>query len=100
MYSEMKNEPGGMIRISAHNFARAMDKIASDHQFRQRLEQDPIETLASIGIELDESLRAQLEGKTLSQVINEEKAMPTEDAWVWVLTRVATIAYSSSFCVQ
>ncbi len=65
------NKQGGEIRISADKFAAAVDKITSDSEFRQQLEQRPIETLASIGIELDERAREKLQGKKLSELLDE-----------------------------
>ena len=45
----------------------ALERVASDPAFRDRLEASPLEALAEMGVALDESTRRELEGKRFSE---------------------------------
>jgi hypothetical protein len=45
----------------------ALDRVVSDPEFRNRLEQAPLKVLDELGVELDASTRAELEGKRFSE---------------------------------
>jgi hypothetical protein len=75
-YSGEKKVPGsdGNVKISGEKFSAAMDKIASDPEFRKKLEQKPIETFAAIGIEFDAKTQKLMQNKKFSELIAEQKA--------------------------
>jgi hypothetical protein len=45
----------------------ALERVVSDPEFRNRLEQTPLRVLDELGIELDASTRAEMEGKRFSE---------------------------------
>ena len=45
----------------------ALERVVSDPQYRERLEASPVEALAEVGVELDDALRADLEGRRFSE---------------------------------
>ena len=45
----------------------ALERVASDPEFRQRLEVNPLAALAEVNIELDEDTRRELEGRRFSE---------------------------------
>lgn len=45
----------------------ALERVASDPEFRARFEQAPLEVLDELGVELDPATRAELTGKRFSQ---------------------------------
>jgi len=92
MSPEMKPKPGGEIKISQEKFVAAMDRIASDPEFRKKLEEMPVETLTSIGIEFDKKTLEHMKGKKLSQLMEEEKV--AKFPWVRYVAKVATAVVS------
>ena len=51
-----------------------LERVASDEEFRQRLEEEPLPTLDAAGVALDDETRAELEGKRFSEFWAARKA--------------------------
>lgn len=45
----------------------ALERVASDPEFRNRLEADPLQALADMHIELDDATRREMEGRRFSE---------------------------------
>ena len=45
----------------------ALERVATDPEFRQRLEVNPLAALAEVNVELDEDTRRELEGRRFSE---------------------------------
>ena len=45
----------------------ALERVATDPEFRQRLEVNPLAALAEVNVELDEETRRELEGRRFSE---------------------------------
>jgi hypothetical protein len=88
-----QSKAGSKITISIDQLQMAAAKVIDDPKFRAMLDKNPVETLKSIGIELDEATRKELEGKTLSEVMTQPKLV-AKFPWVKILTGVATAVVS------
>ena len=44
-----------------------LERVAADPEFRDQLEQDPVKTLSSVGVRLDDQTRGEFEGKRFSE---------------------------------
>ncbi|MDE1147077.1 MAG: hypothetical protein PW843_10725 [Azospirillaceae bacterium] len=64
-----KAVPARTTKLDPHTFATALDRVASDPHFRQKLDLHPAETLRELGVQIDSADRAALAGKRLSQLI-------------------------------
>lgn len=63
----MTQEAQELYRRTMAMLGPALERVASDPAFRQRLEAAPLEALAEIGVDLDEATRRELEGKRFSE---------------------------------
>lgn len=63
----MTQEAQELYRRTMAMLGPALERVASDPGFRQRLEAAPLEALAEMGVDLDEATRRELEGKRFSE---------------------------------
>jgi hypothetical protein len=62
----MTQEPNEIYARTMAMLGPALERVASDPAFRDRLETAPLAALAEMGVELDEATRRELEGKRFS----------------------------------
>jgi hypothetical protein len=63
----MTQEPNELYRRTMAMLGPALERVASDPAYRERLEMAPLEALAEMRVELDEATRRDLEGKRFSE---------------------------------
>jgi hypothetical protein len=65
----MAREPSKVNLRVTGDFAGALDKIVIDAAFREKLDRNPIEAFAEIGVEINPDAKAILAGKRLSEML-------------------------------
>ena len=63
----MTQDPNALYERTMAMLGPALERVASDPAFRERLEQTPLAALAEMHVELDEATRRELEGKRFSE---------------------------------
>lgn len=76
----------GGVRIDPDTFSSALERIASDEGIRKRLASEPVETLQSLGIQVDSQQRAELAATRLADAVGQGDAA----LFVAPVVRVAT----------
>jgi hypothetical protein len=63
----MTLDPNDLYARTMAMLGPALERVASDAAFRDRLEMTPLAALAEMGVEIDEATRRALEGKRFSE---------------------------------
>jgi len=63
----MTQDPNDLYARTMAMLGPALERVASDPEFRSRLEMTPLDALAEMRVEVDEATRRELEGKRFSE---------------------------------
>ena len=63
----MTQDPSDLYERTVKMLKPALERVASDSEFRSRLELNPLAALAEVNVELDADTRRELEGRRFSE---------------------------------
>src|SRR5271157_1219164 len=85
------------LKIDPAKFAAAMDKLATDKMFQEKLDKYPLEVLEDLGIEVDEETREALKGKNFMEAMGvSEKEASTLQTTLQTRTEAAAMSRITS----